>query len=140
MLPLRLVFDTNEIVSAALKPNGIQRAALTLALTKPARLYLTHSILLEYSGVLARPKFDLARGERNQLLQLLRNNGYLVQPKYRVDAALDPDDNMFLECAQAARADYLITGNTKHFPKFWKNTKVITAREFLDLASSHLQR
>jgi RES domain-containing protein len=32
----------------------------------------------------------------------------------------DPDDLIFLECAQAAAADYLITGNRKHFPDRWK--------------------
>ena len=90
MIPLRFVFDTNEIVSAVLKPEGIQRAALTLALTNPARLYFSTDILVEYAEVLARPKFDIVRGERNQLLQLLRNKGHLVKPKYRVAVALGP--------------------------------------------------
>jgi len=44
---------------------------------------------------------------------------------------------MFLECADAARADYLVTGNQKHFPKFWKNTKIITPREFVSLTAPH---
>jgi prevent-host-death family protein len=48
------------------------------------------------------------------------------------------DDNMFLECADAARADYLITGNQRHFPRFWKKTKIITRREFISLAAPHL--
>jgi predicted nucleic acid-binding protein len=39
MLPLRLVIDTNVLVSAALKPEGLQRTALVLAVTKPARFY-----------------------------------------------------------------------------------------------------
>jgi hypothetical protein len=39
MLPLRLVIDTNVVVSAALKPDGLQRTVPLLALTKPARLY-----------------------------------------------------------------------------------------------------
>jgi predicted nucleic acid-binding protein len=50
----------------------------------------------------------------------------------------DPDDNMFLECADAARADDLITGNHRHFPKFWKKTKIITPREFIGLTAPHL--
>jgi len=45
---------------------------------------------------------------------------------------------MFLECADQARADYLITGNTRHFPKFWKATKIVTAREFIELVGPHL--
>jgi uncharacterized protein len=50
----------------------------------------------------------------------------------------DPEDNIFLECADAARADYLVTGNVRHFPRFWKKTKVITSREFLGLVAPHL--
>jgi len=50
----------------------------------------------------------------------------------------DPADNMFVECADAARADYLVTGNLRHFPKFWKNTKIISSREFLTVIAPHL--
>jgi predicted nucleic acid-binding protein len=50
----------------------------------------------------------------------------------------DPDDNKFLECADAGRADYLVTGNQRHFPRFWKNTKVITSREFIGIVAPHL--
>jgi predicted nucleic acid-binding protein len=44
----------------------------------------------------------------------------------------DPDDDAFLECAQAAQADYLVTGNLKHFPSSWGSTRVVTARWLLD--------
>jgi predicted nucleic acid-binding protein len=50
----------------------------------------------------------------------------------------DPDDNIFVECADAARADYLVTGNQRHFPKFWKNTKIISSTEFLSVIAPHL--
>jgi putative PIN family toxin of toxin-antitoxin system len=138
MLPLRLVIDTNVLISAALKPAGMQRTVLLLATTKPARLYVSRPILEEYSDVLARPELRIRRGLRLQLLQLLKNRCYTVAPTVRLDAAGDPDDNMFLECADAARADYLITGNQKHFPRFWKNTKIVTSREFVSLAAPHL--
>jgi predicted nucleic acid-binding protein len=45
----------------------------------------------------------------------------------------DPDDRIFLECAEASKADYLVTGNTKHFPKQWKYTKRVTPAAFLTL-------
>jgi uncharacterized protein len=138
MIPLRLVVDTNIIVSAALKPEGLQRTVVLLALTKPARLYISSSILAEYRDVLARPELEIRRGLRRQLLQLIQNHAHAVSPSRRIRVANDPDDDMFLECADAARADYLVTGNTRHFPRFWKKTKVITSREFLSLATPHL--
>jgi putative PIN family toxin of toxin-antitoxin system len=138
MLPLRLVIDTNVLVSAALKPEGLQRTTLLLAITKPARFYVSRPILEEYADVLLRPELAIRKGARQQLLQLIRNNSHIVTPTRRLEVASDPDDNVFLECADAARADYLITGNQKHFPRFWKKTKIITAREFISLAAPHL--
>jgi predicted nucleic acid-binding protein len=55
--------------------------------------------------------------------------------------ASDPDDNIFLECADAAGADYPgdgQSGNQKHFPRFWKKAKIITPREFIGLVAPHL--
>ena len=138
MIPLRLVLDTNIVVSAALKPAGLQRAVLSLALTKPARLYVSVSIFQEYQDVLSRPEFHIRKGLRRQLLRLIETRVYWVTPARGLRVARDPDDDMFLECADAARADYLVTGNIGHFPRYWKRTKVITSREFLNLAAPHI--
>jgi putative PIN family toxin of toxin-antitoxin system len=140
MLPLRLVIDTNVLVSAAIKPAGLQRTVLLIAITKPARFYVSAPILEEYREVLGRPELRIRKGLRSQLLQLIRNRSHLVAPVRRLEITPDPDDNLFLECADAARADYLVTGNQKHFPKFWKATKVITPREFISLVAPHLIR
>lgn len=138
MIPLRLVLDTNVIVSAALKPESLPRTAFLLAITRPAQLYVTDTILAEYRQVLARPEFRIRKGLRQQFLQLIKNRAKLVHPVRAIRAAKDPGDDKFLECADAARADYLVTGNSRHFPKFWKNTKVINAREFVTLVAPHL--
>ncbi len=140
MLPLRLVLDTNIVVSAALKSEGLQRTVLSLAMAPPARLYITVPILTEYLRVLSRPRFRLPKGPRQKFLQLLKNRAHLVEPVRQLDVTTDPDDNMFLECAEAARADYLVTGNLRHFPRFWRQTKIITSRQFLTLAAPHLIR
>ena len=138
MIPLRLVLDANILVSAALRPDGLQRTVLLLAMTKPARLYVTKAILAEYREVLARPEFKIRKGLQLQLLQLIKNHAQLIVPARALQVASDSDDNKFLECADAARADYLITGNQRHFPKFWKQTKTITSREFIGIVAPHL--
>ena len=140
MIPLRLVVDTNIVVSAALKPDGLQRTVLLLAIIKPARLYVSNAILTEYQAVLSRPEFQIRKGLRQQLLDLFRKRAHLANPVRRIQVASDPEDDKFIECADAARADYLVTGNVRHFPRFWKNTKVVTSREFVSLASPHLVR
>jgi uncharacterized protein len=138
MLPLRLVIDTNVLVSAALNPDGLERTTILIAMTKPARLYVSPPILEEYAGVLARPHLKIRKGVRLQLLPLIKNNSHIVVPSHRFEVAGDPADNVFLECADKAGADYLIAGNRKHFPRFWKKTKIITSREFISLAAPHL--
>src|SRR2546430_2956607 len=81
---------------------------------------------------------SIRKGLRHRFLQLIKTRAHLVRPVRRLAIAADPDDNIFLECADSARADYLVTGNQRHFPRFWKQTKVITSREFLDLVAPHL--
>ena len=56
----------------------------------------------------------------------------LFHPTAVLALASHEPDNRFLECVQAARADYLVTGNKKHFPKKWGSAKIVNAREFID--------
>ena len=102
MLPLRLVLDTNIVVSAALKPAGLQRTVLLLALTKPARLYLSPAVFAEYRAVLWRAELQIRKGLRQQLLQLLEKRAHFVVPSGSLQVTSDPADNIFLECADAA--------------------------------------
>lgn len=140
MIPLRLVIDTNVVVSAALKPEGLQRTLLLLAMNKPARWYVTDDIVSEYATVLARPELKIRRSLRQQLLQLIKNHAHVVTPSNIPEVTSDVDDNMFIACSDACRADYLVTGNQRHFPKFWKSTKIISPREFLNVVAPHLFR
>jgi len=138
MIPLRVVIDTNILVSAALKPMGLPRTVFVLSLTKPARLYVSNEILSEYQEVLRRPELQIRNGLRRQLLQLIRNRAYIVDPMRRLTVTPDPADNKFLECADAAGADYLVTGNQRHFPRFWKRTTIVSPREFVNIVAPHL--
>ena len=140
MIPLRLVIDTNVVVSAALKPEGLQRTVVVLAMAKPARWYVSYAILSEYAMVLARSELKIRKSLRQRLLQLIKNHAHVVVPSRLAQITSDPDDKVFVECADAARADYLVTVNQRHFPKFWKNTKIITSSEVLSVIAPHLLR
>ena len=80
MIPLRLVIDTNVVVSAALKPEAKQRTVVLLAMTKPARWYVSNAVVSEYQLVLARSELKIRRGLRLQLLQLIANQTRAVTP------------------------------------------------------------
>jgi predicted nucleic acid-binding protein len=65
-------------------------------------------------------------------LDAIRDKGLWVRPVELVRICSDPDDDIFLECAQAAQAHYLVTGNIRHFPASWRETLVVTARWLVD--------
>jgi uncharacterized protein len=58
----------------------------------------------------------------------------MVCPRNRVRSALDEPDNRILECAEEAKAHYLVTGNKRHFPfPEFKGTKIVSPAEFAAL-------
>ncbi len=135
-----VVLDTNVVVSAHLNSNGLERFVLDLAVNGKLALYYSEAILAEYEGVLSRAKFRIASADLSESLTLIRNAGKRVAPKIRLQVALDPGDNIFLECAQEASAQYLVTGNKKHFPEMWKSTSIVNARELIEQVIPDLQR
>jgi putative PIN family toxin of toxin-antitoxin system len=130
---IRVVLDTNIVVSALLRSGGLPEAVFNLAVKRSAQLYISEPILAEYEEVLRRPRLDIHPDNVTKALARIREAGLLVAPATPVTATSDPDDNIFLECAQAASARYLVTGNRRDFPDEWEGTKVVTAREFLEI-------
>ena len=70
-----------------------------------------------------------------KILSVIKQQALWVSPRISVNIlSRDPADNKFLECALESQADYLITGNTRHFPlKMFHGTRIITPRDFIDL-------
>ncbi|HEY2390211.1 MAG TPA: putative toxin-antitoxin system toxin component, PIN family [Candidatus Angelobacter sp.] len=135
-----VVLDTNIIVSAHLKEDGLERSVLDLALARKIRLLLSAEILEEYKGVLARPVFKFDPEKVAASLELIEKTAIKVRPEKTVTVSKDPDDNKFLECAEQAEADYLVTGNKKHFPAQWRKSKIVNARELLQEIIPDLKR
>ena len=128
----RIVLDTNVLVSALLSTKGNEFLALRLALSDAFEVGVTTAILNEYREVLERPRFKISRLKIETLFLELEARARLVRPANAVEASPDEADNRFLECAETIDAEFLITGNKRHFPKIWKGTKVVNAREFLE--------
>ena len=134
----RVVYDTNVVVSAALKAGSIPASLVALALGQRVTLCLSPIILEEYEAVLKRPKFGFDAHTVDMLLRDLRLVAVLVSPTKRILAAPHEPDNRFLECAQAARAQYLVTGNTRHFPfSTFGRTRIISPSEFARIVTRY---
>ncbi len=131
---IRVVLDTNILVSALLNREGAPAQVLLLAiLESDIQLCVSGVVFAEYEEVLRRPVFRRSESEVENALRTIREQAAWVKPIEKVYACSDPDDDVFLECAGAADANYLVTGNVKHFPNIWGKTRIVTARQFLDL-------
>ena len=128
---IRVVLDTNVVVSAFLTPDGPESQILRLTLSGSITGYVSDPILAEYATVLNRPKFKRPPELVNALMSSFGEHYRQVHPLRRITASPHEPDNRFLECADAARADFLVTGDKRHFPKQWKNTRIVNARELL---------
>ena len=78
-------------------------------------------------------RVSTAGGAADRFMALIRRASVLVRLAHLVSESTPDSDNRFPECAEAARADFLVTGNRRHCPKRWKKTQVVNARELLGM-------
>ena len=138
---LKVVIDTNVLVSALLKPDSIPELIISLILENHMILFITEPIVAEYEEVLSRDKFrSLDRNKVKGFLSRLKAQARWIKPQAHLDIIrIDREDNKFLECAQEAKADFLVTGNTKHFPfKKFQRTRIVSPAEFLSIIAEKL--
>jgi len=131
---VRIVLDTNVLVSALLHPGRTSAEVLDLILEGRVTIVLEERIFAEYSGVLGRPKFKISPERRARVLNYLRRHGEHVLVAPIVEALPDPDDLPFLEAAVSGSADALVTGNKRHYlPARRRGIAVLSPSEFLEL-------
>jgi putative PIN family toxin of toxin-antitoxin system len=108
MSPARVVADSNVLVSAIYR-GGKPKAIMDLAYAGTIELFLSRFILNEVRRVL-RFKLKLASADVANALRGLRP--FVIHPgPARLRVVRDPTDNRILECALAAQAEYLVTGD-----------------------------
>lgn len=107
---MKVVFDTNILVSALVFPGGRGEAALLRIAGERDRLLLSRAILDELLGVLAR-KFARDPEELARVALLLSDLSIPVKPRRRLRVVKDDPDNRVLECAATGGADAIVTGD-----------------------------
>ncbi len=136
-----MVLDTNVWVSALLwggNPAELVKAAEDRRLC----IFISEQIVGEISRVLEYPKLQQAyQGaglDRRDLMEAVLNVGRLVRVSRRVNVVAEhPADDKFIECALAAHADYVVSGD-RHLLKVSRheNIRILPVREFLDMLES----
>ena len=112
---MRIVLDTNVVVSAFLSPHGTPAQVVRLALRGDLVPLYDERIGAEYRNVLARPKLGFDPADVADVVGQLERVGELVLVQSLPVELPDPDDLPFLEVAAAGGADALVTGNPRHF-------------------------
>ena len=130
---MRIVLDTNVLVSALLRPDSIPGRIVDLVLAEQVTLALDHRIFAEYQSVLFRPEFSFSSDQVGALLEFVWRAGEMVDAMPLPIHLPDPDDVMFIEVAVSALASALVTGNLKHFPASQRQgVRVLAPREWLE--------
>jgi putative PIN family toxin of toxin-antitoxin system len=129
---VRVVFDTNILVSALVFPGGQGDAALRRIIVETDELVLSKPILDELLEVLGR-KFARDAEELAHVAVFLSELALLVAPKRRLRVVKDEPDNRILECAVAGRAEAIVTGDKALLAlKSYENTRILTLRGYLE--------
>lgn len=129
---MKIVLDTNVLVSALLTPHGPPGRILDGVLAGEVGLVVDDRIMDEYRLVLARPKFSFSEPDIADLLHFLESEADHVAAVPLKQPLPDADDSCFVEVAVAGAADCLVTGNIRHFPEeLVDGVRVLTPTQFL---------
>ncbi len=135
---MKVVIDTNIIVSGLLSPFGNPSEIMRLLASGKLTLCFDTRIMAEYFVVLNRPKFKFNTDTVAVLLKELELTGEFTIGIPLKESLPDPDDNMFIEVALASNAECLITGNFSHFPeKLCSGVKIFSPSQFINYFKEH---
>ncbi len=128
---MRVVFDSNVLVSALALPGGSADRAVEAVLDGRVTLLLSKPIVGEILSVLGR-KFSRETEELSRLAVFLADLAEIVVPTGQLHVLADDPDNRALECALAGGAQLIVTGDRAILDlKEFKGIEIVTLREFL---------
>ena len=127
---MRVVVDTNVIVSALINVNGTPAKILSLILNGKVKLLYDNRIIFEYIDVLSREEFGFNSETINDMVDYFKHDGEFINPEYIKTRFSDETDKKFYEVYKTSMAKYLITGNIKHFPK---RDTIVSPKDFIHI-------
>jgi len=133
---MKLVLDANIFISSFFW-GGNPRTVLERAIKKTDELFITNEILDEIEGVIKRPKFHAGRNEVEYYIKAIEEIANKLVPEKKLrKGSRDKTDNKYIECGIAGDVDYIISGDVHLLEiKKYKNIKIVTAKEYLEIIS-----
>lgn len=130
---MKVVFDTNVVASASFW-RGAPFDCLAAWAQGRCVAVVSSSLLAEYHETIEELSLDYPGRKRVEWVEALTESAELVFPSDRATGATpDPDDEMILECALAAEADYIVSGDKKHLLALreFQGIPIVSPAEFL---------
>jgi len=111
---------------------GKSRDLLRKVINKESDLVISIKQIIELKRVMNYPKFKFTKSQKDRFMKILFEIASIINTKTKLCVVEDPDDNMLVECAVEAKANYIISGDIhlKKLKKF-KNIKVMSVSDFL---------
>jgi putative PIN family toxin of toxin-antitoxin system len=132
---VKVVFDSNSYVSTLVMPGGVADGAVRAVMHAAVQLFISRPILDEVLEVMSR-KFARAPEELARTALYLASLAEIVTPTRRVRVLADEPDNRILECAVAANADVIVTGDRAMLSLgTWEGIEILSLRQFVDRLS-----
>lgn len=107
---MRVVFDTNILISALVFPGGQGEKALNRIVEGRDHLLISLPLVHELLGVLSR-KFGREQEELSRVAVFLADLGEMIHSRHQLRVFDDEADNRILECAMGGEADVIVTGD-----------------------------
>lgn len=134
---IRVVLDTNVVISAAIATDGNPAMIFEMLILEEIKNFTTQEIIEEIREVLQRPKITkrLNLLEQEFIMNTFEECSEKIKPGVNFDQIKeDPDDNKFLDCAVSASADYIISGDTHLLNlQTFRGIKIVSPAEFIKI-------
>lgn len=137
MTAKRIVIDSNVVISGFIF-GGPPAQILKHIVEGSVQCFTSLHILDEIRNVLQRPKFGLSPEQSLSFVEELHALCQVVNPTKKVNAIkADPDDNIILECASAANASIIVSGDSHLLGlREWRGINILSPSEFLKVMSN----
>ena len=129
---MRLVVDTNVLISAGLSHSGFPYEVTELVFDREVEAVVDERILREYREVMSRSRLGIDPHIIKAVMAFFEMSAVRVVAEPLSVELPDPSDRMFMEVAISGLADCIVTGNKRHFPtKACRGVRILSPAEFV---------
>lgn len=133
---IKPVIDTNVFIAGLINKTGAPAKIINYWEERAFDLLISELVLREYNDLLLAFS-KIPENKSREILEIIAQLAIKIDVREGFSVCKDASDNKFMDCAVNGQADYLVTKNLKHFPKYFRGVKVITVGDFLNIIEKY---